>query len=274
MNTLSDHINELQAEEAFTRQSKVFDNLYNTDGIIQYKRQRVREHILRFAKASDSMLELNCGTGEDALFFSGKGFHVHATDISTGMLEIFQNKIDTCGSGNISIEQCSFTELSSLKNTGPFNYIYSNLGGLNCTSALGKVLNSLKGITASGGVVTLVIISKFCLWETLLLFKGKFKTAFRRFFNKKGTSAHVEGKYFKCRYYSPSFIEKHMQKDFEWLQTEGLCTIVPPSYIEHFAEKHPQLFSFLKQKENKLKSRWPWKTIGDYFIISFKRKTV
>jgi hypothetical protein len=105
-----------------------------------------------------------------------------------------------------------------------------------------------------------------------LLFKGKFKTAFRRFRGRKGTKAHIEGEYFRCWYYNPSFIKNHLRSSFDTLSVEGLCTLVPPSYMQGFAEKHPKLYHFLEKKENKWKSRWPWKSIGDYFIISLQRK--
>ena len=273
MNVLSNHMNELKAEEAFTKQSKVFDYLYNDDVIIQYKRQRVRDHILQYEKTNDFMLELNCGTGEDAIFFAQHGFKVHATDISTGMLEELKDKIDKHFLGDkVSVEEISFTELAHLKNQQQFDYVYSNFGGLNCTAQLEKVLHSFDRIVKPGGVVTLVIISKFCLWETLLLFKGKFKTAFRRFFSGKGRKAHVEGSFFRCWYYSPSFIKKRLASGFEFLSLEGLCTLVPPSYIENFAEKYPKAFTFLKLKENKFKACWPWNRVGDYFIISFRKK--
>lgn len=273
MNVLSNHINELKAAEGFTKQSTVFDELYNGDTIIQYKRQRVREHILSYAKKNCSMLELNCGTGEDAIYFAQKGFSVRATDISQGMLEVLRQKVERSGlNEQITIEQCSFIELEKLQAGQAFDYVYSNFGGLNCTGELGKVLDSLNTIVNPGGVITLVIISKFCLWETLLLFRGKFKTAFRRFFASKGRKAHVEGSVFKCWYYSPSFIKKQLQSKFEFLSVEGLCTIVPPSYIQNFAEKHPIAFNFLKKREDNLKSRWPWRSIGDYFIISFRKK--
>ena len=273
MSVLSNHINELKATEAFDKQSQVFDQLYGNDKIIHYKRERVREHILKHAPAEASMLELNCGTGEDALFFAGKGFQVHATDISTGMLEQFERKLDhDLNSKNISIEQCSFTQLQFLQNKGPFDYVYSNFGGLNCTSQLDNVLHSLNAIVKPNGIVTLVIISKFCLWEFLLFFKGKLKMAFRRFFAAKGRSAHIEGTFFKCWYYSPSFVKKHMGNEFELLSLEGLCAIVPPSSFEHFAEKHPNLFATLRSKEDKLKNKWPWNMIGDYFIITFRKK--
>ncbi|HYM92941.1 MAG TPA: hypothetical protein VET23_02295, partial [Chitinophagaceae bacterium] len=111
-----------------------------------------------------------------------------------------------------------------------------------------------------------------CLWEFLLLFKGRFKTAFRRFFNRNGRKARVEGKYFKCWYYNPSFITRNLKNNFELLDIEGLCSLVPPSYIESFAEKHPHLYNWLKRKEDKWKNKWPWKFIGDYYIISLRKK--
>jgi ubiquinone/menaquinone biosynthesis C-methylase UbiE len=273
MNSLVNSANESKAARAFTGQSGVFDQLYNADPVIQYKRQRVREHILKYAKPGGRMLELNCGTGEDALFFAERGFSVHATDISSGMLEAFERKAGSSPhKDRISMEQCSFTRLELLKAQQPLDYIYSNFGGLNCTGDLEKVLTSLDALATPGAVVTLVVISKFCLWETLLLFKGKFKTAFRRFFAQKGRTAHVEGNFFKCWYYTPSFVERSVRAKFELLALEGLCTIVPPSYMEQFPHRHPGMFRWLQRMEERWKGRWPWNRIGDYFIITFRKK--
>ena len=272
MSGLSDHINQLKAAEAFTKQSVIFDQLYAGDSIIEYKRQRVREHILKNARPGCYMLELNCGTGEDALYFAKRGYNIHATDISPGMLDVFRKKLDNAQyTGNISIEECSFTDLEHLNNRKQFDYIYSNFGGLNCTGELDKVLQSLNGLLRPGGIITVVIVSKFCLWETLLIFKGRFKTAVRRFFSGKGRKAHVEGVYFKCWYYSPSFVKRNLAPNFESIGTEALCSIVPPSYFENFAFKHPRLYELFKKQENKLKDKWPWKYMGDYFIASYRK---
>ena len=273
MSILSDHINETKAAEAFSRQSKVFDDLYGEDPIIQYKRNRVRRHMLSYLKPGSQLLELNCGSGEDAIFFAENDFKVHATDIAQGMLQVLQQKQNRhYASNRISFENCSFTQLEFLKNKGPYDHIYSNFGGLNCTGQLDKVLASFNALLKPGGSFTLVIISKFCFWEFLLLFKGKFRTAFRRFFSAGGRSANVEGRQFKCWYYKPHFIISTLKKDYELLGLESLCSIVPPSYMQHFAQKHPGLFSFLCKKENRFKSYWPWKYWGDYFIITMKKK--
>jgi ubiquinone/menaquinone biosynthesis C-methylase UbiE len=273
MNDVANHSNEAKASEAFSKQAEVFDELYGIDEIIQYKRKRVRDHVLRYLQPHSSILELNCGTGEDALFFLQQGHRVHATDVSGGMLKKLVGKAgNSIYARHLSFEECSFTNLLFLKNSGPFDYIFSNFGGLNCTGELDKVLQAFSSLVKPGGTVTLVIISKFCLWEILLMFKGKFRTAFRRFFSKKGRKAHIEGTYFNCWYYNPSYIMKHLKTDFDLLNIEGLCTLVPPSYIESFSKKFPGLFSFLRMREDKWASKWPWKYIGDYYIISLKKQ--
>jgi ubiquinone/menaquinone biosynthesis C-methylase UbiE len=263
--------NEADASTAFTRQSVVFDEIYSGNTIINYKRARVRQHVLQHLASCSSILELNSGTGEDAIFFARAGHKVHATDISTGMQQVLQQKSSPYRN-LISFETCSFTQLDQLQNQGPFDHIFSNFGGLNCTGELEKVLLSFDTLLKPGGKLTLVIIPGFCLWETLLVFKGKFKTAFRRFFSSKGRTAHIEGTYFKCYYYNPSFIINTLQQSYKVLGLEGLCTLVPPSYIEDFAEKHPRAYNFLKNKEDKWKDKWPWKYMGDYFIISLEKK--
>ncbi|HUS00371.1 MAG TPA: class I SAM-dependent methyltransferase, partial [Chitinophagaceae bacterium] len=199
--------NEQKAEAAFTSQAPVFDELYNEDIIIQYKRKRVRDHLVQYLQPQSSILELNAGTGEDAIFFAKQGHHIHATDISRGMQQSLVKKISTSNfENNISYELCSFTQLDALQHRGPYDAIFSNFAGLNCTSELPKVLMSFDELLKPGGIVTLVLLPKFCLWETFLIFKGKFKTATRRLFSNNGRRAHLQGAYFKCWYYNPSSI--------------------------------------------------------------------
>lgn len=268
------NVNEQAVEKAFSKQSAIFDELYSSNLIIQYKRQRVRDHVLQFIRPGSKILELNAGTGDDAIWFAEHGHHVHATDISKGMQEKLIEKVRQYElQSKITCELCSFTELQKLNYSGPYDLIFSNFAGLNCTGDLNKVLGSFSALLDPGGIVTLVILPKFCLWETLMALKGEFKTAFRRFFSNKGVTAQIEGEYFTCWYYDPSYIVKYTKNAFDVLAVEGLCTLVPPSYLENFPIKRPSLFNWLKEKESKWKAKWPWKSIGDYYIISLKKKS-
>ena len=264
--------NEQAAAKAFNRQAATFDQQFNGDTIIKYKRKRVREHVMQFLRPQSSILELNAGTGEDAIFFAENGHTVHATDISEGMQQQLSEKARQSGlQMRIGNEKCSFTELDNLANTGPFDMVFSNFAGLNCTDQLSKVLASFDRLVKPGGYVTLVLLPKFCLWEFMLLFKGKCRAALRRFSGRRGSPAHIEGEQFRCWYYNPSFIHRQLARNFEICSLEGLCVLVPPSYMQGFAEKYPRIYRTLVARENSWKSTWPWKLIGDYYIITLKK---
>jgi len=273
MKPVAKNINETLAAAAFTQQANKFDELYSGNTIIKYKRKRVREHLSKIIAPGQHILELNSGTGEDAIWLGQHSCKVHATDISIGMQKVLKQKVrDADLQKLITSEICSFTDLENLRERGPYDVIFSNFAGLNCTGDLDKVLASFANLLKPKGAVTLVLLPKFCLWEFLLIFKGKLKTATRRLFSRNGANARVEKTRFKCWYYNPSFVIKHLKHDFDLLSIEGLCTIVPPSYIENFAEKFSNLFSWLCKKENDWKNKWPWKFIGDYYIISLQKK--
>jgi len=266
-------INEQQVALAFSRQALHFDQLYEKNRIIHYKRERVRRHLLDFLPENASILELNAGTGEDAIWLARQGYQVHATDIAPGMQEMLRQKVKSAGlEGSVTNELRSFTDLGQLDQKGPYDHIFSNFAGLNCTGELSVVISSFPDLLKKNGLITLVLLPKFCLWETSLMIKGKFKTATRRFFATNGRSARVEGEFFKCWYYNPSDIIKYSKRKFEVLCIEGLCTFVPPSYIEGFAEKHPATYARLVRLEEKWKSAWPWRSVGDYYIITLRKK--
>jgi ubiquinone/menaquinone biosynthesis C-methylase UbiE len=271
---ITGHWNEQQVAAAFSKQARSFDDYDAGNTIIHYKRDRVREQVLRYLPAAGSILELNAGTGTDAVWFAERGYRVHATDIAEGMEEKLREKIQQRGmEDRVTTELCSFTALDTLRERGPYDLIFSNFAGLNCTGELDRVLRSFAPLLKPGGQVSLVILPGFCMWETLMAFRGKFRTAFRRVFSgRRGVRSHVEGHYFRCWYYSPSYVIRNLGDAYELLSVEGLCTLVPPSYIEGFAEKHPMAYRVLRVLENKWKGRWPWRNIGDYYIISLRKK--
>jgi len=266
--------NEEQVAAAFSKQARGFDDNDAGNTIISYKRNRVREHVLRYLPAAGSILELNAGTGTDAVWFAERGYRVHATDIAEGMQATLMEKVQVRGMGaRVTTELCSFTGLDTLRERGPYDLIYSNFAGLNCTGELDGVLRSFSPLLKPGGQVSLVILPGFCLWETLMALKGKFRTAFRRpLSGHRGARSHVERHYFRCWYYSPAYVIRNLGREYELLSLEGLCTLVPPSYIEGFAERHPMAYRMLRVLENKWKGRWPWKVVGDYYIISLRKK--
>ncbi|RYY39146.1 MAG: class I SAM-dependent methyltransferase [Chitinophagaceae bacterium] len=268
-------IMEQDAATAFSRQAPVFDALYGGNQIIRYKRARVRAHLSRFLNPECKLLELNCGTGEDAIYFSNQGHQVCATDVSHAMLEELERKASAQPiAGRLTVRQCSFHNLDALGFEHQFDAVFSNFGGLNCTHRLAEVLASCNSLLKPGGTITVVIIPPFCLWESLLLLKGEWRTATRRWFSRRGALAQVEGQSFPCWYYRPVYLRKALSAGYEGLALEGLCTIVPPSYRENFPRRFPRLLRCLQWLEDRLAASWPFRAMGDYFIMTLRKKAV
>lgn len=268
---MEETLQERQVNAAFSKQSPVFDRIDEENKLIVWMRQRIHKEVLSFIRKGDHMLELNCGTGIDALYFASQDIRVKATDFAPGMLEQLNRKIIA---GNlqhlVTTQRCSFNNLEELGSEQQYDYVFSDFGGLNCTDRLDKVLDNIDGLLKPGGKLSLVIMPRICLWEMMMVFKGYFRTAFRRF-RKGGTVAQVEGLPFKCYYYSPDYIINHLGAKYRLLGLKGLAVTVPPPYIEHFIEKHPKLFRRLEKWENKIWNKAPFNRWGDHYIITMEK---
>ncbi len=255
--------------QAFSRQSDIFDNIDNANSIILWMRDRVRKEVQMYIKPLSHILELNCGTGIDSVYFAKLGHRVLATDNAEGMLSALNQKIVSQQLSGVETLQCSFNNLEKIQNQ-QFDYVFSNFGGLNCTDNLEKILFDIDRLLKPGGSFSLVIMPIVCPWEVLMLFKGYFKTAFRRF-KKNGANAHLEGVHFQCYYYNPSYITNRLKKKFKLVSLKSLSLTVPPPYIEHFKENHPRLFNVLERVEDSLCHRYPFNNWGDHYIITMQK---
>jgi ubiquinone/menaquinone biosynthesis C-methylase UbiE len=256
--------------EAFSRQSEIFDDYEKRNEILKWMRSITHEHVLKHLRKEDKILELNSGTGIDAVFFSTKGFQVHCIDISEGMMRKLGEKVNSLNLHNfISYQVLSFIELHKLE-IRSFDYIFSNFGGLNCAPDLSLIFSQFRTILKPGGRVSLVMIPPVCPWEIALLFKGQFKTAFRRLNNK--VIANVEGVNFPVYYYSVSDIVKALGPDFKILEIQGLASISPPPYMENFPKRYPRLYQKLTSLDERISHFFPFNRFADHFILTAEFK--
>ena len=263
--------NKENTSKAFGRQSVVFDKIYTENLLSEYMRKKFRQELLKYLEYDAKILELNCGTLLDTVYFASLGYTILATDNSEGMLkQIAQKVADMDLQHKIKIRQCDFEHLEQLQ-PERFNHIYSNFSGLNCTENLDKVLLQMKPLLLPKGKISMVIMPKICPWEIAMLLKGKFKTAFRRM-NANGTTAHIEGVHFKTWYYNPSYVLKTMKQDYNLLSLKGISITVPPPFIEYFGERYPKLFSFLERIDSRIENHYPFNRCCDQYMITLQLK--
>ncbi len=164
--------------------------------------QRKRVHRLTLKHLPEgplNILEINCGTGIDALWLARQGHKVEATDASAEMIRVANEKIGLGIPGrmmhtgkpmqaadladSVEFKVCSFHKLAEEFPNRKFDVIFSNFGGLNCISSerLKNLNTELHAILKPGGRLIIVLMSKWSLVEFLyFLLRFNFNKAFRR----------------------------------------------------------------------------------------------
>jgi ubiquinone/menaquinone biosynthesis C-methylase UbiE len=263
----ADFIQLENVNKAFSRQSIIYDEYDRENPTLTWMRNQVMKHALSYLRPNDKILELNSGTGIDAEFFAQKGFAVHCTDLSDGMVEQMKKKFSSDKYfGKVTIQQCSFTELDKIGNK-KFDFIFSNFGGLNCIPDLRKTTKFYPSLLNKNGRVCLVILPPICPWEIIQLFRGKFSLAFRRF-RKDGVLANVEAIKFKTYYFSAKDVMKALGQDFKLLKVESLALFTPIPQMERIPKKFPGFAKMLNKIDEKISGIFPFNRIGDHIIVT------
>lgn len=257
--------------DAFSRKAQVYDRFGEGHVQLTRMRQKVYTHVLALASpaAHTHMLELNAGTGTDATFFAQQGMHVHATDISPGMLAKIEAKVERFGlHDRLTSQRCSFTALDRVE-CGPFDYIFSNFGGLNCIADLREVTRHLPGLLRPGGMVTWVIMPPICPWELARVLRGDIVTARRRL-RPGGIQANVAGVTFTTYYFTPRAVRNAFGSDFRQCRLEGLAVVTPTADNKQFARRFPRFYRWLCALDDRIATLPPFNGWGDFFILTMQ----
>lgn len=257
--------------DAFSRTAGRYDEFAEDHPHLTRMRAKVYAHLMRVVATGSTILELNAGTGTDAVQLALRGYRVHATDIAPGMLERGREKVARLGlEDRVTIEARSFLDLDWVTG-GPFDAVFSDLGGLNCTADLRPVIASLEGVLRPGGVVVWVLMPRICLWELALVLTGQFRLAFRRL-SRHGTRAHLEGRIFDVHYFDPKRVISDFGTEYELLGLEGLSVITPTAESKNLAKRHPRIYRALCWLDDRISPHRPASGWGDFYIVSMRRR--
>jgi len=254
---------------AFSRTAEKYDAFAEDHPNLTRMRNKVYAHVESQIPSGSHILELNAGTGRDAVELVRRGYQVHATDIAPGMLERLQDKVLKYDlKDKLTYQQASFTELEKIQGT-PFDAVFSDLGGLNCVPDLSPIIKQLPKVLRPNGIITWVLMPPVCLWEMAEIFRGHPRLAFRRF-ACNGTRAHLEGEHFTVYYFTPKKVLQWFGEGYECLALEGLSVFTPTAESKNFAKQFPRLYRALSWFDDRLALRRPWRAWGDFYMITLR----
>ncbi|MCU0481013.1 MAG: class I SAM-dependent methyltransferase [Anaerolineae bacterium] len=281
---------------------------YDAEFTDQLLGQWLRECVWKHTPFTAPMhiLELGCGTGEDARHFAEMGMSVLATDASGEMIAVAKAKnppsptlppqsrgreqrhaneippLHVMGrglgggvdnAGGVSFMQL---DLNTLPNTPltdtPFDAVFSNFGVINCVENRAELAKFIHQHLKPHGTAVIVTMTRTCpieiFWHLLHL---RPKQAVRRFFG--GRLVHV-GNGGALRVWYPSHAE--LRRDFAraGLRLErmvGIGVTLPPSYLAPLVAKYPRFWGFMRRWEHRLARFFPFNRLNDHTLMVFRR---
>jgi ubiquinone/menaquinone biosynthesis C-methylase UbiE len=259
---------------SFDATAQSYDLQFTESLIGQLQRAQVWEYFISVEKEIPGQhgLELNCGTGEDALFLAGRKFQIMATDASEKMLQIAKEKIESHVNAQVEISRLDLREISAFFPKKKFDFVFSNFGGLNCISFedLDGVLKKIHSLLNENGRFIIVLFGNRCLWEQLYFFvKLRWGMIFRRLTSP--TTYNWNGEEIKVWYHSFAAIKQIIGSHWKIIDSKPVGLFVPPSYLEKFfAHKKPML-DFFQWLDSRLRFSF-LASRGDHFIIDLKKQ--
>jgi ubiquinone/menaquinone biosynthesis C-methylase UbiE len=242
---------------AFDALALRYDELWTQSVIGQLQRQAVWRRLDALFRPGDVLLDLGCGSGEDAVHFMRSRMRVRAIDASNAMVRI------ACSRG-VDATRLAIEELGRLQ--GSFDGVLSNFGALNCVRRLDLIRGPLARLVRPGGHLAICIMGCFCLWETAwYLLHARPGKAFRRW-RQHGASSSLG-----IRIYYPSVrqVQQAFLPDFSLVDWCGVGISIPPSYVSGLSER---VLSRLAAFESFVAHRPAWRSMADHRLLIFARK--
>jgi SAM-dependent methyltransferase len=259
------------AAAAFDRLAEEYDAAFTDSNIGRAQRSAVWTCAKEIFKPGSRILELNCGTGEDAVHFAGEGFRITACDVSPGMIARAREKSRQMpGRERLEFHVRSTETIADLLLSKPFEGVFSNFSGLNCVKSLKDLATTLEPMVRPGAPLLLCFSTRYCLWEIAwYLLRADLPRSFRRcsgFHEARLRGVTIPVYYPTCRK-----IRECFAGGFRLVDIYGIGITVPPSYTERWIAKHPEFLKRLVSVDNRLRRIPVLRVLGDHMLLHFER---
>jgi SAM-dependent methyltransferase len=239
-----------RVQQAYDRRALAYDRILSGAEI----RSEVWRTADRYFAPGIRLLDLGCGTGDDAIHFTQRGVHVTGIDISLAMIEQLKVK---CG-GTIRCEAADMRTYCS--RGGRFDGIISNFSALNYVPDLRWL--RCASLTPGSHLLFTTLGRFYPLESAISILKGKPRLALRRL-SQSCQAVHDEIT-FDVYYHSVRTIQDALGPDFELKVVKGLRALRPIPDLQHL--QRFQLLRLLRPLDRWLCSHRLTATFADQFV--------
>lgn len=244
-----------------------YDDILSNNAFSEILRSIFQKRLLNNLPSESKILDLGCGTGEDALFLASKGFIVTGIDISEKMISIAKSKtLKKNMKENIIFFCCDMVQFIE-KDTGNYDGIISNFNAVNYVKDMDSFAKSVSGLLNANGKIIFTVLNKICCSEILYSFITlRFSRAWCALFNRKKYILTELNLYFPCSF------RKYFEKYFTIKKITGVGIIIPPHNLVGLYKRLSFAIPFLLKCEKLIVSLFPFYFLSDHYIIEMQKK--
>ena len=209
-------------------------------------RSMVWERLPTVFGTSRRILDIGCGTGEDAVHLARCGHSVVATDASEEMIRIARLKALAAGcADSIEFHVMPIEALHTLPRAERFDGAFSNFGAINCVADVPRLARSLALRMSPGAPLMFIVMGRYVPWEwAWYLAHGDRQRAFRRLHRGGATWRGLT-----IHYPTPAELAQALAPMFETRRRTALGFVLPPSYASHWLDSRPRWLGALSTVE-------------------------
>jgi SAM-dependent methyltransferase len=245
-----------------------YDATFTDTKIGRALREIVWSRLPLLFRPSQRILELGCGTGEDAIWLAGVGVRVVATDSSSQMIQAAHRKslMANCQE-RIEFRCIAMEDIGSFADGDCFDGVLSNFGAVNCVQDLPKLAADVAGRLAPGAALLWVVMGRHAPWEWLwYLIRGQWRKAWRRL-----RPGGIEWHGVTISYPTPSQLRSLLRPYFTVTRVAPLGVALPPSYAAAWLARWPFAAGALTRLERWAQRSSMLASWSDHFIIEAVR---
>ncbi|MGH9470851.1 MAG: class I SAM-dependent methyltransferase [Terriglobia bacterium] len=260
-----------QTATPFDSVAESYDELFTESFVGRAQRRVVWREMDRLFRPGQRILEINSGTGVDAVRLAQRGVRVVGCDASSVMTHVASRRALQMGlASRLEFHTASTEEIYRLSGEPPFDGLLSNFAGLNCVRNLDAVVPALAQLLRPGANVLLCVFGKYCAWELFWnLAHGNRRRAFRRL--RKAFGGDVAGQRLQVDYWSVRHLRRCFSRCFRFKRQAGVGIAVPPSYLEFLTSRCPGIFGAAAKLDLGLSGFPIFCSLADHALLTFER---
>src|SRR4051812_20609431 len=241
----------------FDALAPAYERLWSDSAIGRAQRELFWLRAGKLFKPGERILDLGCGTGDDAARLALMGIEHFAIDKSPEMVAIARRR-------GMHAHVLPIEEIGALRER--FDGAISNFGALNCVRRLSDLREPLARIIRPDGYFIVCVMGRFCLWETVwYTLHGRVDKAVRRWSGEAQSSLGL-----RVFYPTVSDVVRSLSPEFKLISVAGIGIAVPPSDVNGLPVA---LAERLGRIDAKIGSWRGFRAIADHRLLVFRAQS-